>query len=155
MNKQNQPLPNPYLKTISIIHIALTIGQLLFASLAFIKNGSTKFELNLNDTFFIVEVILVTSSVIASNFLFKQNLDKARQQTEVSGKLTRYQSALIIRYALLEGPSLFGIVVYMITGNVFFLAISSALILYFLFLRPTKQMIKDDLQLSYDEAETL
>jgi membrane protein insertase Oxa1/YidC/SpoIIIJ len=148
--------PNSYLKTISIIHIALLIGQTIFAIVAFFINRSTTIELNnAADPFFVVMIALAIGSFIASTILFKKNLEKAKEQEDAKSKLAQYQSALIIRYALLEGPSLFGIVVYLLTGNLFYLMVSVIIILYFLSLRLTKDGIKDDLQLSYDEEETL
>lgn len=66
-----------------------------------------------------------------------------------------YQSATIVRLALLEGPSLFGIVGFLLTGNLIFLGISGALIACFIYQRPTRQKIEDDLNLSYEEKAEL
>lgn len=63
----------------------------------------------------------------------------------------QYQTALIIRFSLLNGASLFGIVCYMQTGNLLFIIISGLLALYFLSLRPTKDKIENDLNLSYED----
>ncbi len=155
MNSQDQQQPNSFLKTITIIHLALLMGQLIFAVLAFTINGSTAIVIDTNDTYLFVEIIMVIGCFIASTILFKRQLVEAIQQGDVSSKLTRYQTALIIRCALLEGASLFGIVNYMISGNLLYLIISGLIILYFLSFRPTKEKIKEDLQLSYDEVELL
>ncbi len=155
MNDKLQ-LNNTYLKTVSIIHLALLIGQAMFATVVFIQSGSTKIVFNdASDSYFFIVIGLAVGGFAASNFLFKQNLNKANEQTDIKSKLAKYQSALIIRYALLEGPSLFGIVVYLLTGNLFYLIVSIVIMLYFLSLMPTKEKIKEELQLSYDEAAVL
>jgi hypothetical protein len=91
------------------------------------------------------------SSFIASNFIFKQLLNNIAQKNTLREKLMAYQSALIVRYALLEGASLFGIVCYLLTGNLLFLLISGGLVLYFVTIRPTKSSIQNDLNLSYED----
>ena len=153
MSSQDQS--NKFLKTITILYLALLMGQLMFAVVAFSINGSTAVVIDTNDTIIFIEVIMVTGCFIASNILFKKQLADAAQQSDVKSKLMRYQTALIIRCALLEGASLFSIVNYMTGGNLLYLIISGLIILYFLSFRPTKERIKEDLQLSYDEVELL
>jgi len=61
---------------------------------------------------------------------------------------------MIVRLALLEGSSLFGIVVYQLTSNLLYLAISGIIILFFIIIRPTRDKIETDLNLDYrDKAE--
>jgi hypothetical protein len=74
-----------------------------------------------------------------------------KNKTTLLEKLTGYQAALIVRFALLEGPSLFAIVVFTLTNNWFFLLISVCIIVYFITLRPGTEKVADDLQLNYDE----
>ena len=123
MNGQNQQLSNVYFKTISIIFLALLMGQLLFAVVAFSITGSTTIVIDTKDVNLFIEIALVTGSFIASNVLYKQQLAAAIQQTDANSKLMRYQSALIIRCALLEGASLFGIVNYLSSANFLYLII--------------------------------
>jgi len=86
-----------------------------------------------------------------SNFMFKKQLDLAVAKSSLNEKLGGYQTALIIRFALLEGPSLFGIVSYLLSGNLLFLAISGLIILYFITIRPTRDKVETDLNLDYQE----
>jgi hypothetical protein len=51
----------------------------------------------------------------------------------------------------LDGASLFAIVVSSVRGNLFYLLIAGAIILFMLVLRPTKDKIENDLNLSYDD----
>jgi hypothetical protein len=83
--------------------------------------------------------------------LFKKQLKVIRFKSPMSEKLSGYQNALIIRFALLEIPSLFAIAAYMLNGNLFFLAVSGFLMVYFVFLRPTTEKVDTDLQLELDD----
>jgi hypothetical protein len=57
--------------------------------------------------------------------------------------------------ALLEGPSLFGIVSFLLTNNIAFIGISGALVAYSIYLYPTRQKIEDELNLGYEEKAEL
>lgn len=59
---------------------------------------------------------------------------------------------MIVRFALCEGPALFGIVVTGITHNLFYLLMSAIIVLYMLLiLRPTKDRVETDLNLNFEE----
>ena len=66
-----------------------------------------------------------------------------------------YQTALIIRCAFSEGASLLGIVAFLITGNLVYLLLTGLNIIYFIWIRPTKQKIEDELNLGYEEKADL
>lgn len=144
--------PQSYLKVIYIIHLALLAGQVMFAIVAFIQVGKTQIDIkNSNDPFLFVVPILAIGGFIVSNLMFRQQLNSSINKDSLKDKLMGYQTALIIRFALLEGPSLFGIVTYLITGNFLFLIISGLLVLYFISIRPTRVKIENDLNLTYEE----
>jgi len=144
--------PQGFLKTVTIIHAALTFGQVMFGVLAFAESGKTGIDVkNTNNPFLYVVPLLALIGFIASNFLFKQLLNNVGLKNTLREKLMVYQTALIVRYALLEGASLFAIVCYLLTGNLLFLLISGAIVLYFIIIRPTKQGTQNDLNLSYED----
>ncbi|MGZ3812336.1 MAG: hypothetical protein ACXVB0_16805 [Mucilaginibacter sp.] len=144
--------PAQFLKTIIIIHFALLAGQLLFAVVAFSLAVKVYFGVkDWNDAFMYVGPALAIGGVLAGNFMFRQQLNALAGKNTLSEKISVYQSATIIRFALLEGPSLFSIVAFMLGGNLFFLVISGLLILYMLMLRPAKDRVESDLNLGFDE----
>jgi len=146
----NQNFKN-FSKTITIIHAALTLGQVMFGVVAFLQIGKSGINMNTDDSFLFVAPLLAISCFIAGNLVFKQQLNNIAKKDTLKEKLMSYQAALITRYALLEGPSLFGIVCYMLTGNFLFLLISGLIVLYFITIRPTKTKIDNDLNLSYQD----
>lgn len=153
MYNQNQPVgPQNFLKVIIIIHLALFMGQALFAavSLFVAKNAALNLKPG-NDVFFYIAPIMVIFGIGVGSFLFKKLMAKVAEQPSLTGKLQAYQTALIVRYALSEGASLFCIVCMLLTGNVYYLIVAGINILYFIIIRPTKFKLQDDLNLGYDE----
>jgi F0F1-type ATP synthase membrane subunit c/vacuolar-type H+-ATPase subunit K len=157
MDNRN-PAVNPqnFVKLIVIIHLALFMGQVVFAALALFISDNTALNLKPgNDPLFYISPVLVVFGIFTGSFMFKQAVAKVAEKPSLSEKLSAYQTALIIRYALSEGPSLFGIVCMLLTHNLYYLIVVGVNILYFIIIRPTKFKIQDDLNLAYDEQTEL
>jgi len=153
MYNQNQAVkPQSFVKTIIIIHLALFMGQVVFAAVVLFiaKQPVVNFKPGADPLFYMAPV-LVLFGMAAGSFLFKQLRSKAAERESLTAKLSAYQAALIIRYALSEGPSLFCIVCMMITNNGYYLVIAGINILYFIMIRPSRTKIQDDLNLTYQE----
>lgn len=153
LNTQNTELtPNKYLASLSLIHLALLIGQVLFAAVAFFINENRRLDLSDTDNkFFFIIPLLAIGSYFAGNFLFRQNINTiANNNNSLKEKLNSYQVALIIKLALLEGPALFGVVAFLLSGNLYFLLISGLLIGYFFIQKPSKEKIIDELKLNFE-----
>jgi hypothetical protein len=155
INQNLQQPPKTMLKTIPLIHLGLLGGQVLFAITVLAITPSGKFSINTpNDPYLIAVPIMAIACFTASTVLYRQLLTTAISKPTVQQKIVAYQTAMIIRLALLEGPSLFGIVVYQLTANLLYLAISGIIILFFIIIRPTRDKIATDLNLDYqDKAE--
>jgi hypothetical protein len=144
--------PKTFLKTLSIIHLALIAGQVLFAITALgIKTKHQTDVKNSNEAFMFIVPLLALAGFVAGHMLFKQQVNKLSGETSLKEKIKGYQGAVIVRFALLEGPSLFAIVAFLLTKNLLFLLVSALIILYFISLRPTKEKTENDLNLSYEE----
>jgi hypothetical protein len=155
LNQYSQTIPKAVFKTTKIIHLALLGGQLMFAVLMFMTNRSTTILTDTSDLFLIVAPAIALGSFIASVFLYNQQITAAASRTSLSSKLTSYQTALIIRCALLEGASLFNIVCYFVTGNFLFLLVSFIIMIYFITVRPTINKVAEELNLTYEHKAEL
>jgi hypothetical protein len=154
-NPTFEQTPAKYLKTLSIIHFALVAGQMLFAIVALVQSKKIMINVrNPRDPLIFIVPLIAAGGFVASNVLFKKKVNEIGKTASLKIKLIDYQTALIIRFAALEGPSLLGIVAFLITGQLFFLVISGAIILYFIHIRPTKQSIEETLELNYQELGT-
>jgi len=147
--------PQSAAKALPIIHLALLMGQVLFAVVAYFITPQKGFSVNGNDPFIFVGPALAIGGFIGGNLIFKQTLAKIAPDATLAQKVTAYQTAFIIRAALLEGPSLFCVVAYMNSGNLFFLFVMALIVVYFITLRPTKDKVVADLNLDYNEKALL
>ena len=86
--------------------------------------------------------------MLSGSFLFTQQISKLDDKNSLKEKLAGYQTALIIRFAIAEGPSLLGIAGYMLSGNVIYLILVGINVLYFILIRPTKDQMAEDLNLT-------
>jgi len=152
-----QQTSKEYFNTLAIIHAALIIGQLLFACVAFYVNskGETADESELNDLLLLAAPILAFSGIIGSSFLTKTRLKLIKEKTSLKEKLSEYQTTLIISFALLEGPSIFSLVCYLLTANYIFLAIAGLIIVIFFVIKPTRQKTIKDLALNHQERDLI
>jgi len=154
--QNTQQTAKAMLKTIPILHMGLLAGQVLFAIVSFnISPPNTFYWINHNDPFVFVVPIIAIACYALGNFLFRQQIGAAIEKPTVQQKVAGYQTAMIIRFAMLEGASLFGIVSYLLTGNLLLIGISGLLIVYFIILRPTRDKIETELNLDYQEKMEL
>lgn len=151
VNQNVQQTPKGFLKVLSIIHGAFITGLLLFGFVAVLIKCNHQMSVKLtNDPFIMVVPLLAAAGLIAGQLIFKNQLSRLNNES-LKEKIKGYQSATIIRFALLEGPALFAIVAFILSWNMLFLGIAGALILYFSSLKPTRPRTETDLNLSYEE----
>jgi len=142
-----------YLKTLTIIHFALAVGQIIFAIIVFAHHQKTEMVVDpINDVMFIPFLVTLLMAFAVGPVIYKKLLSQVHGKS-LTIKLNQFRAASIVKYALIEGPSLFGIVIYFLSGNFFYLLVSGLLIIYFLTLRPTKEKIEKGLNLDYKEKE--
>ena len=148
-NKNNELTAKGFIKTISIIHLALMSGLLLFGTYVYLQNNEWELILsNSNDIFFFIVPVLAISGILLGNYLYKKQIDTLSNNNSLKGKLVGFQTASLIKYALIEGPAFLGIRVSMNNGNLLYLIISTGLIAYFFTQRPTREKIERDLNLN-------
>jgi hypothetical protein len=70
-------------------------------------------------------------------------------------KLNQYRATLILYMALCEGPALFGIILFYLTGNYFMFIITAMMIAAMLAKAPARQRVVDDLGLDWQQQEQL
>ncbi len=92
------------------------------------------------------------ASVFFSSFMYRIRSNAAQTLNSLQEKLAHYRSGVIVRLALVEGPIIFGIVLYLLSGKFLVLALTFMLLVYFVFIRPTKDKAIKDLNLKGEEA---
>ena len=156
VNRDGTPQsPQSTFKTITIVHMALLAGLILFGLVVLVIQPEKGIIINDSNVFFYIVPGLALAAIFVSITVFKKQVNTALNKPTVKEKITFYCSALIQRFAFLQGSSLLGIVVYLQTGNLFYLLMSGIIIIYFISIRPTKDRMLTDLNLtSYVEQSS-
>jgi hypothetical protein len=105
----------------------------------------------MEDKFVFIVPVLALGGFFGGYLIFKKQKYVLREKDTLSEKMTGYQSALITRFTLLVAPSLFAVVAYILSGNIFFLFITATMAMYFMFLRPTREKIENDLRFDFND----
>lgn len=140
--------PNDHdIKALNIVWLGLLAGQLLFALIVIfmIYSGTVAVVPGMQEIFFILALVSAALGIMIGNRIFKSRLQIIKQQPSMQEKMTLYKAALITKLALFEGPSLFAIICYFITGDIKLLIPAGVIVLLFIMSRPSKEKIMADL----------
>jgi len=145
--------PKFFIKILAIIHGSLCIGLAVFGAFAYLQNGSFTVGSEENDVFMYIVPILAMAGYFGSKFIYRNLLQNLPKEEPLGKKLQRYQLAVIIQYALLEGPAFLALFAYYYTGNAMHLVVAISLLVYLFFQRPTLEKLKRELPLSLEEEK--
>jgi len=152
--EQTQLTSKSYLTSLKIINFALTAGVVFFMLIA-IALQFTGFEPELKELEEILLAITVAGAVagvFTGNLLFRKKLEQIVELKNLREKLMGYQSALIIKYALVEAPAFFSVVAYLLTANNLFPVITVFLVFAMILSAPRKDKLISDLNFSNKET---
>lgn len=146
-----------YLRALKILHNMLAIGQALLLIIFFMlkATGDIPDNTGVQAVLIYLVPILTVAAFFGSVFRFKKAVNGLKQKSSLKDKLNGYRAAFIVRDAMLEAPSLLSIIAYLLTHQPFFLAISVFIISTFFVIRPTKEKIIEDLELSSAAVNSL
>lgn len=146
-----------FLKNMKIVFVALAIIQIMLAVIAFVLI-STGLSLNgkdLTPAFNYLIPALCTAMVFVSLITFKNKINTIDSNLSLNDKLNVYRGLYVTRWALIEGPVIFTIIAYLLTGAQMFLIIVVVMLLVFISLYPSIQKILKELSLSSEEQDIL
>ncbi|MCL5127189.1 MULTISPECIES: MFS transporter [unclassified Algibacter] len=127
------------LKVIKIIHLALCAGLVM----AYILVGnvtSINFNMPPLSQSNIIYVLIPVIAYVFSNFMFKTQLKNADRKLKPEDNMALYQTASIIRWAILEGAAF--IILFL---NKDFVLFGILIIIYLALIHPTEDRVKTDL----------
>ncbi len=127
------------IKTLKIIHMAMFLGTALMYFLLG-KITSELLKIPQLDSSSIPFLLIPIIAYFLSNFLFKSQLKQINPKDKLESKLPIYQSASIIRWAILEGAAF---IIVIASPNLILFGIP--ILLYFVSLRPTEERIRTEL----------
>jgi hypothetical protein len=128
------------IKTFQTIHLAICSGVVV----AYILTGNITTEMLSLQGINAAHLPYLAVPVLAlflSNFMFKSQLKQANTKLKTEDNLGIYQTASIIRWAILEGAAFF-----LLFAQPKLIVFGIAIIAYLLFLRPSEDKIITDIQ---------
>lgn len=144
---------NDQFKMVQIIFFALLSGQLVFLLIAVLLVQSG--EISTNDNLFlillIVDLMIVFPSLTVGPMFYRSFINKAKSGLSVEEKFNLYRQGIIIKLALVEAPTIFSIVDYLLTGSFIFLIIAVGVLVLFFFHKPTIEKFAEDFNIPLSE----
>lgn len=140
--------PKSFLRTFNLIHLALVAAVVVPGLLIYMQTESQGFSLSYSgDVMFFLVPVMAIVGIFTGNYLYRNIINSLASKNTLKEKLSGFQTASVIKYALLEGPALLGFVAYMGEGNLYFIIISLLLALWLIAQRPTRDRVERDLML--------
>lgn len=126
---------NQKIKTLKIIHFSICVGVVfLFLFLGQSKIEELNLQIQVND---LIYLAIPIGAILIGNFLFSHRLKELTDLLNPDEKFAIYQSASIIRWAVLEGAALFILIAF---SHLWLFGI--LLILYLIMLYPSREKIE-------------
>lgn len=146
-------------KILYVLHKALLMGQILFSAVcAYLMYSKLVEPLapELEKILQVAALILTAGGIYAGMSLFKKKLIQVREsQCSLKEKFEQYRVAAILQWALLEGPSIFCTVSFLLTGNYAFLVLAIVIMFLFVMMGPSKLKMQLQLQISESQLDEL
>ncbi len=145
-----------YFRTLRILHLALIMGQVVFAMMVFVIklvsiSETVSLTPELQDLLRYILPGLALLGTGLSWLLFSSRIKALKELTDPAAQYTGYRSACVLRYAILEAPSLIALVGFTLSNDYTFMAIPALIILVFILIRPTKAALISHLQPGYEQ----
>ena len=130
---------NEKIKVLQIIHLAICAGTVI-AYLFIAQLSIENLKIETTDSSDLIYFAIPILAFFLSNFLFKSQLKQADPKLKPLDNLPIYQTASIIRWAILEASAL---LILFLKQDLLLLGI--LIIVYLVFLRPTEDRIVSEL----------
>lgn len=148
--------PKELLRANFIFSLAIITGACIFLIVALVVNNMIpKEDLPVNIFLGVVGLTAVLCLVNALT-IYKKRLNTILEKNlSLVQRLTEYRALLILYFALCEGPALFAVIMYMLTGVYWFIIIFSVMLIMMLMKLPVKKKVISELQLDWQEQQEL
>ncbi len=149
-------LSRPSLKSIRIIYCGLILGLVIFSTMSFSLIHTTgaigNFDEAITEYLLLIANFLPLVAIPTGMYIAKKRLVNI-DTTGPDEKLGQFQSAMIVRAAMIEGSGYFFLVCFALTGIHIFLIEAIAMIALQLYYFPNNTRISRELNLDLRELE--
>lgn len=144
------------LKILKIIHAAFILGICIFGIIVYyLTQNDLKFDFSFENPLEIFVLLVIAISGVMHRILPNKILEQLKKDDDLPKKKNAFMNAEIVKYATIEAPSFFCVVVTMLTQNALFLIIACLLVLYFYTLKPSLEKVVLKLKLSPSEVKEI
>lgn len=140
-----------FIKSLKIMHLFLVAGLSIFTIWVILQINSFNTSTNGDNVYLYLVPVLALLGYFGSQLIFKKMTARIKLESQLTDKLKKYQSALHLKYALIEIPAFLGLFVYFNTGNALPVVISICLLAYLFVQKPNKENIVNSLPLTSEE----
>lgn len=157
MSKKEKTAPE-FFRENRLIFLALFFAQIIFAFIALfiVQTGdSVDATQDLKDVFMIAVPIFIGAAMITGPVVFGIRLKHIMRMEDLTRKMPNYRIALMIRWAIFQTASFFGIIVFLTTGEWIHIILAVIVMIAFLMSMPNKDKAIKDLELSANEQQKL
>lgn len=136
-------------KSIQIIFYAMIAGQLifLFISVFLVQSGNIRTREDLFLILFVIDLMIIVPAIVIGPMFYRSFMNRVNYGMSVSEKLNLFRQGTIIKLALVEAPTIFSIVGFLLTASVVFLIIAVGVLILFFFHKPTLEKFAEDFKI--------
>ncbi len=140
--------------SIKILPLALMAGlSMISAIMIFLKQGD-KMTGGEGDYLPILMALVAGAGFVFGSYIFRKRIADSMGKSMIE-KLVVYRQAMIVRFALLEGPGLLSVIMFFLTSNYLYMIITGTIVLFMILNRPTDDMIAQNLMLTEEDKQEL
>ena len=144
-----------YFTTLNLTYYMQAFTVLAFAGVVAFLINQNETPPGDNNTWVTIVSLGLVSGLGMAYFIFRFLLKKMDKSLSLKQRTPRYARALLVRSFLIELPGLLASISAYIAGNIHFLAVSLFIFVVFIILKPSKNSIANDLNLSPKERALL
>ncbi len=143
-----------YFRTQNFIYFGLLAGQII-PILIFSYTATDNQMEDLTVFFEVFAAFLAVAGIIGGHYIFNYLIKQKKESKELKQKMATYNTALIVKFAMLEVPSIFCIVSYNLTAEISILIIMALSLITFLIHKPSRSKAIRALNLTKEEIEQI
>jgi hypothetical protein len=130
-----------------MLYISLLTGLIAFTGISYfvLAEPEPMFFKDSQRDILLTALAIATICMSVSSFLWKKDIQLIQSVDTLEQKFRKYRSAMIKRFALMEGAALFALICYYLTSNIRLLVIAILIIFAFILLWPTLSRMSRDI----------
>ncbi len=142
-----------YFRTLMILFGAMLVSQVAMAGVFVYLTISQEIaeDPEMMSVMVYVVPVMACSMIGLSFVIFSKMVNAAADKSSLSDKLRGFQTAMIMRMALLEGPAILAATAIFLTGSIYFLVVNAVSVLMFAMMIPRKEKVIELLRLTSPE----